>query len=239
MVSRGESGLQPGSLEKLANIDQDVSIQVFVTPTCPHCPRSVMLANQIAIAAKGRVTAESVEASQNMEMARQYNVSSVPQQVLDGDMSTVTIGAQPEPNFVDAVLVRGSSRYEEIMAEEEARRALAEKLVAEPTGPLTLTDRNFDEAVAKYPNLVVDCWAEWCAPCRMVGPIVEELSHDYEGQVVFGKLDVDDNPGISQRFQITSIPTLMFFKGGEMVGTQIGALPKPQLETALKQYQLA
>ena len=239
LVSRGESGLQPASLEKLAGVDQDATIQVFVTPTCPHCPRAVLLANRIAIAAKGQVTAECVEASQNMELARQFNVSSVPQQVINGDTDSISIGAQPEANFVDSVLAHSSSRYEEIMAEELAKRAEATKLVDDPTGPLTLTDDNFEAAVAKYPNLVVDCWAEWCAPCRMVGPIIEELSHDYQGRVVFGKLDVDHNQGVAGQHGIMSIPTLLFFKDGELAGTKVGALPKPALEAALQEHDLA
>jgi len=238
LVSRGESGLQPGALEKLAHIDQDTHIQVFVTPTCPYCPRAVVLANQIAIAAKGKVTAECVEASQNMELARQFHVSSVPQQVINGDHASISIGAQPEAQFVDQVLAFGASRYAEILTEEQAKRALAEKLVDDPTGPVTLTDNNFDQAIAKYPALVVDCWAEWCAPCRMIAPIIEEMARDHQGQVVFGKLDVDHNPEVAQRFGIMSIPTLLLFKDGLKVGSQVGALPRPALEDALTNYRL-
>ena len=238
MVSRGDANLQDTSLEKLAAIDQDVTIQVFVTPTCPYCPRAVLLANQIAIAAKGKVTAECVEASQNMELARQFNVSSVPQQVINRNMASVSIGVQPESSFVDSVLAYGSSRYAETMAEEADRRALAEKLVDNPTGPVKLTDNNFDEAVAKYPRLVVDCWAEWCAPCRMVAPVVEKLAHAYQDQVVFGKLDVDHNRAISGRYNINSIPTMLLFRDGTLVGNQVGALSKPALEAVLKNHGL-
>jgi len=131
LVSRGESGLQGDSKAKLQNVDRDVSIQVYVTPTCPYCPRAVLLAHQIAIESKGRVESECVEASQNMNLARQFNVSSVPQQVINGDMGSVSIGVQPEAKFIDDVLRYGSSRYAEIMEAEEAKRALAERLVDE------------------------------------------------------------------------------------------------------------
>ncbi len=238
LVSRGESGLQHDSLAKLAQVDRDTTIQVFVTPTCPYCPRAVLLANQIAIAAKGKVTAECVEASQNMELAEQYHVSSVPQQVINYDHGSISVGAQPEAQFVDQVLSFGSSRYEQIMKEEQARRALSEKLVDAPVGTVTLTDNNFDTATAKYPALVVDCWAEWCGPCRMVGPIIDELARDYQGQVVFGKLDVDHNQSIAGRYSIMSIPTLLFFKDGQLVGSKVGALPKPALESALEEHGL-
>jgi thioredoxin len=238
LVSSGESGLSAGSLDKLEEIDQEATIQVFVTPTCPYCPRSVLLANQIAIASRGKVSAECVEASQNMPLAQKFNVSSVPQQVINADPGSITIGVQSEDKFVDQVLAYGSSRHAEIMAEEQARRAEAEKLVDNPTGTILLTDTNFDKALIKYPALVVDCWAEWCGPCRMVGPIVDELAGAYEGQVVFGKLNVDENQEIPARHGIMSIPTMLFFKDGELAGSQVGALPKPNLEALLKEYQL-
>ena len=236
LVSGGESGLQGDSRAKLQNIDRDVSIQVYVTPNCPYCPRAVLLAHQVAIESKGWVQSECVEASQNMDLAMQFNVSSVPQQVINGDMDSVSIGVQPEAKFIDDVLRYGSSRYAEIMKAEEAKRALAERLVDAPTGPLILTDRNFDQAVIKYPVLVVDCWAEWCAPCRMVAPVIEELARDYQGQIVFGKLDVDQNRAVAGRYQIMSIPTLLIFKGGQLAGTKVGALPKHVLEGELLKY---
>jgi thioredoxin len=236
LISRGESGLQGDSRAKLQNVDRDVSIQVYVTPNCPYCPRAVLLAHQVAIESKGWVESECVEASENMDLARQFNVSSVPQQVINGDMDSVSIGVQPEAKFVNDVLRYGSSRYAEIMEAEEARRALAERLVDAPTGPVTLTERNFDQAVQKYPMLVVDCWAEWCAPCRMVAPVIEELARDYQGQVVFGKLDVDHNREVAGRYQIMSIPTLLIFKRGRLAGTKVGALPRHALEEELLRY---
>lgn len=92
---------------------------------------------------------------------------------------------------------------------------------------LEITDSNFDEIVLKADKpVIVDFWAEWCGPCRMVGPIVQEIGHDYEGKVVVGKLDVDNNPGVSIKFGIRNIPTLLFFKNGQVVDKQVGAVPK-------------
>ena len=100
---------------------------------------------------------------------------------------------------------------------------------------LELTDQNFDELVLKSDKpVIVDFWAEWCGPCRMVGPIVEEIGQDYEGKAVVGKLDVDSNPTITQRFGIRNIPTVLFFKNGEIADKQVGAVPKNNLVSKLE-----
>ena len=99
---------------------------------------------------------------------------------------------------------------------------------------IELTDANFDEIVLKSDKpVLVDFWAEWCGPCRMVGPIVEELNKDYEGKAVVGKVDVDSNPGISMKFGIRNIPTILFFKGGEVADKQVGAVPKNTLSAKI------
>ncbi len=102
---------------------------------------------------------------------------------------------------------------------------------------LEFTDANFDETVLKSDKpVLVDFWAEWCGPCRMVGPIVEELSKDYEGKAVIGKLDVDNNPGVSAKFGIRNIPTILFFKNGEIVDKQVGAVPKSVLAAKIDSH---
>ena len=100
---------------------------------------------------------------------------------------------------------------------------------------LELTDSNFEEMVLKSDKpVLVDFWAEWCGPCRMVGPVVEELSKDYEGKAVVGKVNVDHNPDISMKFGIRNIPALLYFKNGEVVDKQVGAVSRDVLEEKLK-----
>jgi thioredoxin 1 len=104
---------------------------------------------------------------------------------------------------------------------------------------LEITDANFDEVVLKSDKpVLLDFWAEWCPPCRMISPSVEEISKEYEGKAIVGKVNVDFNPGIATRFGIRNIPVLLYFKNGEVVDKQVGAVPKSILAGKLSK-QLA
>ena len=100
---------------------------------------------------------------------------------------------------------------------------------------LEFTDANFDAMVLKSDKpVIVDFWAVWCGPCRMVGPIVQEISTEYADKAVVGKLDVDHNPEVARKFGIRNIPTILFFQNGEVVDKQVGAVPKQVLVNKLE-----
>jgi thioredoxin 1 len=98
-----------------------------------------------------------------------------------------------------------------------------------------ITDQNFDNTVKGNPLVVVDCWAPWCGPCRMIGPVIDTLSEEYTN-VTFGKLNTDENLDISRKFQIMAIPTLLFFKNGELVDRITGVVPKGNIEGVIKKH---
>jgi thioredoxin 1 len=117
---------------------------------------------------------------------------------------------------------------------KELKERLSKKSKGAPSKPIEVNDQTFDGAVKEYKIMVIDCWAEWCGPCRMISPTIEAMAKDYAGKVVFGKLNVDENAETATKYCITSIPTLLFFKDGKLVGQLIGAVPRQHIEQRLK-----
>ena len=118
-------------------------------------------------------------------------------------------------------------QYQEKMNDKQTNYNLNKELPQNI--PIILTDYNFTEAVNKYQFLIVDFWAAWCGPCKMISPIIEQLSGELAGKAIFGKLNVDENPNVSNAFGIQSIPTMIIFKNGQVVDRIIGAMTKSQL----------
>ncbi len=103
-----------------------------------------------------------------------------------------------------------------------------------PSEPVEVSDADFDEFVRKYPKVVIDCWAPWCGPCRMLSPTIDAMAKDMKGKVVFGKLNTDDNFNTSGKYRISGIPTLLIFKDGQLLDRMVGAAPRPMVEAQLK-----
>ncbi len=137
-------------------------------------------------------------------------------------------------NFEDELEAIKHKKLAELQKEAATKAMMSS--IAEPIG---LTDSNFANEISKYPIMLVDFWAPWCGPCRMVSPIIELLSREYSGKVAFGKVNVDENQRIAASFGIQSIPTLMIFRNGKAVDVMVGALPKAQIEMKLKQQILS
>ena len=93
-----------------------------------------------------------------------------------------------------------------------------------------VTDGDFDAIVRSKPFIIIDCWAPWCGPCRMLSPIIEELAEQYSSKVAFGKLNVDENMAVARKYEIMAIPTILFFRDGQLVDTVVGAVPKSVIE---------
>lgn len=105
-----------------------------------------------------------------------------------------------------------------------------------PEAPVKVEDSTFDSFISKHSLILVDCWAPWCGPCRLVSPIIDKLAKEYTGKVAFGKLNTDENPATAGRFGIMAIPTLLILKNGKLVDQIVGAAPKGRIEDTLKKY---
>lgn len=239
MVSQGKSGLSGAGDQLLGLLGDELRLYSFVTPSCPYCPKSVMLNHRLAIAVPGKVRSIAVEAQQNMELARKYRVSSVPQQLFNEDTKTTSVGVQPEKGYIRSVLSYAGVEARAIEALEQEQKKSMLDLPVRPDHPVAVTDETFGDAIRKYPFVVVDCWAEWCGPCRMVAPVVDALAQEMAGQVVFAKLDTEENQGISAEYQIHSIPTLLVFRDGKLVERLVGFKPKPALKKEIEKLMQA
>ena len=105
-----------------------------------------------------------------------------------------------------------------------------------PGEPMNVSDSEFKDFIGKYSYVIVDCWAPWCAPCRMLGPVIEELARDYKGKIAFAKLNTDENQATAMAHGIMSIPTLLFFKDGKLVDKTLGAMPRQALEPKVQSH---
>lgn len=129
-----------------------------------------------------------------------------------------------------------ANKIQELSHDAFNNKSSSENHRATIAAPLILNDSNFTQAVQKYPLLVVDFWAPWCGPCRILSPTIEQLAKEFDGKVIFGKLNVDENPRVASAFGIQSIPTVAIFKNSQMVDGFVGVASKSQIQSKVSQY---
>ncbi len=221
----------------MENIDKKIALDVFVSAASPNGTQPSLVACKIAAEIPKWVKVRITDVSQTDSLSSRLGVSSQPAVVVNGDEQSVLEGFLSEDKIVNHIIKYGASNASEILAkeEEEAKKRLV--LADNPDYPVVLTDENFTKAVEKYPFLVIDCWAEWCGPCRMIHPVVESLAKKRQGEIVFGKLNVDENQMTAAEYRIMSIPTLLVFRNGKKVGAIVGAMPEAMLEAKINAYK--
>ena len=120
---------------------------------------------------------------------------------------------------------------------KELQQIVNEKeLLKNITNPIELDDSDFTESINKFPLLLVDFWAPWCGPCRMMSPVIDQVGKEYQGKLVVGKVNVDENPSISRQFGISSIPTLILFKKGQAVNNIVGSVSKSRIDEMVRMH---
>jgi thioredoxin len=227
--------LSAETVQALQRLARPIHLQVFVTPSCPYCPRAVRMAHQFSKVNPKMIDAEMIESMEFPELAEKYSVMAVPKVVINEEVDFE--GALPEKVFLfkikEAVKERPPHEFQREASTPQTRigdlKALGGKA-------MDLSDSDFDGEVGRYPLMLVDFWAPWCMPCRMVSPAVDQLAQQYAGKVGFGRVNVDENPVVANQFGIQSIPTLMLFRYGKAVDHLIGAYPKNTIDALIRTH---
>lgn len=198
-----------------------------------------------AVAEKPAIVFAKIDPTQNPEAAEAFNVNSKPIMVAYYKGETLVRRSRPWGSDVTLTIellentVKEDAPVNQNENANEEENVMAEDKTLTPNDkPFVVTDQTFQQEVVDYSNempVLVDFWAEWCGPCRMVAPIMESLAAEYAGQIRVAKVDVDANPGLSQALRIMSIPTIMIFKEGQLVFSQPGALPEAAFRDLIQQ----
>jgi thioredoxin 1 len=236
LVSQRKSGLNKSLKEKLKSLDKNVLIETYFSLDSPASSQAILLSNRIAIELPGRIMSRSLEAEELAEKVKILNIRNLPSVFINENHESLISGLITEEKLLYQLIFHGASNREAILAQMEEEEKKKKILAQSPDYPVILSTSNFDEAIKKYPYLVIDCWAEWCTPCLMVHPIIENLAKKHKGKIAFAKLNIDQNREIAERFSIMSIPTLLVFKEGQNVDSILGAMPENVLEEKIRNH---
>ncbi|RME81067.1 MAG: thioredoxin [Caldilineae bacterium] len=210
-------------------------VLLFWRQECTPCRELDPIVHWLADDYAGKVIFAQVDADAEAELVRRYAVDRVPALVFvkDGRVVGTGFGSPPEADlrrWCEYLIHGGPQPAVPSGPAVPLRPEARPKATADGTGkPLTLTDANFNEVIQGDLPVLVDFWAPWCGPCRMVAPAVEELAKEFNGRLIVGKLNVDENPQTARRYGIMSIPTLMIFRRGKVADQVVGALPAAML----------
>lgn len=231
-LSCRESGFSPEQQILLDYLSSPLLLESFVTTSCPHCPRSSILNNRIAIANSRFIHARTVESHENSEISREFDIQSVPQQIVNRNLSSKTIGVQPETQYLMQLLQLGCNDYETKIKEWKEKFSVG--IPDQPATVLHLNSETMKLVLDKYPLIVVDFWAEWCQPCRMLSPVLEELAPEYQGKIVIAKVNIDEEPELAKQYQVESVPNVLIFKQGNPIEQFVGFRSKNELKKLIE-----
>ena len=215
------------SVDKILGAGLPVML-IFWRPATPIAPEQEKSLAELARAYAGRAILARVDADAEGELVQRVRVATTPLYLLlrDGKPQIALASEAARSNVAGwlAHFVDGKPQ------------PAAPSSTASDGKPLTLTDANFQQTINQSLPVLVDFWAPWCGPCRMVAPSVEKLAQEFAGRAVVGKLNVDDNQATAQRYRVMSIPTLIIFKNGQPVDQIVGAQPYPNLQQRLAKF---
>lgn len=183
----------------------------------------------------GRVLIAKVNAAEEEPLVQRYNLEQIPSVVFvkEGKTEAILPGPVDEPTlrrWLDYLTAGGTRPQSATQSAQTANGSQAN------TKPIQLTDSNFERMIHSDKPVLVDFWAEWCGPCRMLGPSIEQLAKEFAGRAVIGKLNVDENRQTARRFNIMSIPAIYIFKNGNVIDQVVGAQPLPVLRQWLSRH---
>jgi len=208
-------------------------VLVFWSPQAVLTPTLDARLTQAAERYAGKLLIAKVDTSVERALVERYGVHQTPALVLIKDKKVeTTLGGNLTTSSIDPwlhYLVEGGARPQLATSPE----TVAASQPRNGDKPITLTDANFAEIVNGTEPVLVDFWAPWCGPCRMVAPMVEQIAHDFQGRAVVGKLNVDENPRTAQQYNIMGIPALYIFKRGQVVDQMVGVQPAAVLQQRL------